>query len=230
MRFLLVFFVISSLAAQQPDHQLFTKVLKKVVDEAGRVDYQQLADQPEPLMEYLNDLITHPPKENWKKEEVLAYWINTYNAFTLKLIADHYPLKSIRELEQPWDRDLIPFKGRKISLNHVEHQILRKMDEPRIHFAINCASVSCPVLAEEAYLPQSMEAQLTQASRNFLIDPTRNLISKDSLRLSKIFKWFRKDFTKNSSLTEFISAQSGTPLPQDTKIDYLEYNWDLNVQ
>ncbi|WP_242015604.1 DUF547 domain-containing protein [Robertkochia marina] len=216
--------------AQKPNHDLFTPVLQEVVGEAGMVDYEKLVSNREPLRNYLNELITHPPKEDWKKEEVLAYWINTYNAFTLKLIADNYPVKSIRDIKSPWEQKIIPYKGQNISLNHVEHQILRTMNEPRIHFAINCASISCPVLADEAYLAENLNEQLDNATRNFLNDTSRNLISKNSLQLSKIFKWFKKDFTAKGDLTDFLNTYTEIVLTPDTPIKYLEYNWDLNEQ
>lgn len=230
MRLLLFFLIFSAAVAQKPDHQLFTAVLQEVVNEEGMVDYKTLVSNRESLKKYLNELITHPPKKDWTKEEVLAYWINTYNAFTLKLIADNYPIKSIRDIKSPWEQKIIPYKGQNISLNHVEHQILRKMGEPRIHFAINCASISCPVLADEVYLAEDLDEQLENATRKFLNDTSRNLISEHSLQLSKIFKWFKKDFTAEGDLTDFINTYTETVLTPGTPIKYLEYNWDLNEQ
>ena len=230
MRYLLLCLLFSTATAQQPDHNLFTPVLSGLVNENGLVDYRSLAAHPEVLTHYLNELITHSPQQTWSREEVLAYWINTYNAFTLKLVADHYPLRSIRDLKEPWDRELIPYRGRKISLNHVEHRILRKMEEPRIHFAINCASLSCPVLAREAYTADQLDEQLNLAAQRFINDPDRNRINANRLQLSKIFKWFQKDFTSQGSLIDFISGYSHTAIDEHAGIEFLEYNWNLNEQ
>ncbi len=230
MRLLLVFLFISSTWAQLPDHTLFSPVLEDLLNDKGLVDYQKLSTHREPLINYLNELITHPPGKDWSEEEVMAYWINSYNAFTLKLIADHYPVKSIRAISNPWTREFIPWNGRQISLDYMEHQILRKMNDPRIHFAINCASVSCPVLLEKPYLGKSLNVQLDQAAFNFINDKERNHITPDQLHLSKIFKWFRKDFTGEGSLLKFISDYSSVDIHPGAGIDYLEYNWDLNEQ
>ena len=115
-----------------------------------------------------------------------------------------------------------------LSLNYIEHDILRRMDEPRIHFAIVCASVSCPKLNNKAYTAENLETQLTQATKDFLSDSNRNSISKDYLELSKIFKWFGYDFTKNGSLIDFLKMYSGVQISKDAKIKFKDYNWDLN--
>lgn len=231
MNCLLFFFLgMITLQAQMPNHTLFDKVLKQAVDERGMVDYASLAEDPSGLTDYLNELITNPPKDSWNRQEVLSYWINTYNAFTLKLVADHYPVSSIRDIRDPWKKEFIPFRGRRISLDHIEHEILRKMEEPRIHFAINCASISCPVLAGEAYKPGKLEEQLQNAAERFINDRERNRIAESELGLSKIFKWFRKDFTATGSLKEFIASYTPGTITPEAKVIFLDYNWDLNEQ
>ena len=124
------------------------------------------------------------------KNDSLAYFINAYNAVTIKLILDHYPLKSIRKLVTPWRFKRFKLNGKKISLNHIEHQILRKMKEPRIHFAINCASASCPKLRNRAFYAHSMEQQLEEVTTGFINDPKRNQLNQQEMVISRIFQWF----------------------------------------
>ena len=124
----------------QPNHELFDSVLKTYVSIDGEVSYEQLSAHHKDLTPYLNELVNHQPKDSWSREERLSYWINAYNAYTLKLIIDHYPVESIKDIETPWDKKFIPFEGSLISLNTIEHDILRPMNEPRIHFAIVCSA------------------------------------------------------------------------------------------
>jgi hypothetical protein len=165
----------------------------------------------------------------------LAYWINAYNAYTIQLILRHHPIASIKDIQpgvafvnSVWDMKFIYIEGQELDLNNIEHNILRKMDEPRIHFAVNCASISCPKLRNSAYTAENLNAQLDQAARDFINDPTRNAIGNDSAQLSSIFNWFTGDFTKNGSLKDFINQYSNTKLSPEASIDFMEYNWKLN--
>ena len=222
-------------------HEFWDQVLMEYVDASGRVNYQGLKEDPEILLNYLDLLRFNRPNEvRWNKKERLAYWINIYNAFTLKLIIDHYPLKSIKDIgsriqipfiNSPWDIEFIDFGNEKISLNYVEHQILRKsFDEPRIHFAINCASVSCPTLRNEAYVAFKIDAQLADQARRFLKDSSKNVITPEALRLSKIFQWFSGDFDETKSLYENLSILSGVAINDNAKAQFIDYDWSLNEQ
>ncbi len=177
----------------------------------------KLRRDSEGLTAYLNELKTVQPNDNWTKSQVLAYWINAYNAYTIQLIIEKYPVKSIKSISNPWDEKFIPFKGNLVSLNFIEHDILRKMNEPRIHFAIVCASVSCPKLQNEAITASNLEEQLTDATKEFLADPSKNELSKDTIKISKIFKWFKKDFEVNGSLIDFINAYSDIEISESAK-------------
>jgi hypothetical protein len=179
------------------------------------------------LNRYLNEFVKKHPNELWTKNETLAYWINAYNAFTIKLIIDNYPVKSINDISQPWDKKFIPINGKSISLNYIEHEILRKMNEPRIHFAINCASISCPKLLNEAYVPETLDGQLDNAAKEF-INSNKNKLTSGNIKISKIFKWFKKDFETNGSIIDFINNYSEIKLSSKEKIGYLDYNWSLN--
>ncbi|HEX9599970.1 MAG TPA: DUF547 domain-containing protein, partial [Mariniflexile sp.] len=156
-------------------------------------------------------------------------WINAYNALTIDLILRNYPIKSIKDIKNPWDQRIWKFGNEWYHLNDIEHQILRKMDEPRIHFSIVCASVSCPKLLNEAYTSKNLDVQLTNATKDFLNDNTKNSISTDKLELSKIFHWFAKDFKQNGDLIDFLNLYSdNNRISEKAKTSYKDYNWSLN--
>lgn len=214
--------------AQKINHNHWTSLLETHVDSKGNVDYKGFANDLDKLDIYLNLLSENKPQNSASKEEKLAYWINVYNAFTAKLIVNHYPVKSIKDIKQPWDQKFFKIDGEAMSLNHVEHEILRKMNEPRIHFAIVCASYSCPKLQNKAFTADNLDEQLTNATKEFLADETRNKISEKSIKISKIFDWFKKDFTQDGSLFDFLNKYTDVTISPKAKKRYLEYNWALN--
>jgi len=160
----------------------------------------------------------------------LAYYINLYNANTIKLIVDNYPVMSIKKINNPWTKKRIKIGGKAFSLSEIENDILRKMNEPRIHFGINCASVSCPRLLNTAYNSENVMALLEQSAKGFINNPVKNKISAKSAQLSKIFKWYKDDFTKNGTLENYINHYSDIKMKTGTTVDYLEYDWNLNEQ
>ncbi len=225
--------------AQPVDHSTLDALLKKHVFSDGTVEYKTFLQDRSQLQEYLVILGENPPDAtNWGKEEQLSYWINAYNAFTIELILRHYPLQSIKEIggsiqvpfiNTPWDIPFIEIGGEKMDLNKIEHGILRKdYDEPRIHFAINCASLSCPRLRPEAYTPDKLERQLHEQAVEFINDSERNEIGRTEIRISKIFRWFGGDFTKEGSLIDYLNKYSRVKILPDADVEYLEYNWQLN--
>ena len=179
-----------SMKAQTMDHSTWDALLKTHVDQEGHVDYKGFIKDSAKLDSYLNLLSKQQPQKSADKHEILAYWINAYNAFTVKLIIDNYPIKSIKSIGSPWDKKFIPLTNKSVSLNYIEHEILRKMKEPRIHFGIVCASISCPKLLNEAFTPSNVDAQLSTATKAFLADPTKNNLTEHRIELSNIFKWF----------------------------------------
>ncbi|THV61661.1 DUF547 domain-containing protein [Flagellimonas alvinocaridis] len=211
-----------------PSHTLWNTLVQQYVDEDGDVDYGGLQKEVSRLDTYLGELSTNPPATSWSKNEKLAYYINLYNAGTVKLIVDHFPVESIKDIPNRWDKEWLRVGNDVLSLNDIEHKILRKMNEARIHFAINCASYSCPKLLNSAFTAENMEDQLHQAALDFINDPKRNQFEGNTAYLSKIFKWYKGDFTENGSLQEYISSYLDKPIIKDTKIDYLEYDWSLN--
>lgn len=221
------------------NHDAWTSLLQKYVDDEGWVDYSGFAKDQAALNAYLELLgENHPTEKNWSREERLAYWINAYNAFTVQLILNHYPVNSIKDIagsipfvNSAWDIRFVTIEGNVYDLNNIEHNILRKdFDEPRIHFAINCASVSCPLLLNEAFVAHKINEQLDAAASAFVNDSSRNKISAEEIEISKIFSWFRGDFTKDSSLIDFLNKYSDVKISSKAKVKYLSYNWSLNKQ
>ncbi len=211
-----------------PHHREWNNLLQKNVTQNGDVNYKSFLTDKANLQEYLNYLEGYLPAKNWSKNHKLAYYINLYNARTVKLILDNYPTNSIKDINSPWTKKIINIGKNKFSLGNIEHKILRKMNEPRIHFAINCASYSCPKLLNKAYTANNMEKQLIAVTKSFISDKTKNYITKEKVQLSKIFKWYKNDFTEKKSLIDYINQYSEIKILPDIKIDYLDYNWALN--
>ena len=210
------------------NHKRWNSLLQKHVSNIGNVDYKSIRENRTELDIYIDNLGEKMPTEDWTKNQKLAYWINAYNAMTVDLIIRNYPTESIKDIKNPWEQRLWKLGEKWYNLDEIEHQILRKMDEPRIHFAIVCASFSCPKLQNEAFTASTLEQQLTNATKAFLSDSNRNSIKKNNVKLSKIFKWFKKDFEQNGSLLDFLNKYSEIKILENAKQSYLDYNWDLN--
>jgi hypothetical protein len=255
--FLLMLQAIPSLAAQQFDHKhkAYDQILKAhVVD--GRVDYQTLKADPQPLNRYLNNLAAVPKQQfqSSSKEQQLAFLFNLYNAATLKLIVDHYPVKSIKDIgswfKGPWDQQIVRLFGTTITLNNLEHDILRKdYTEPRLHMALVCAAKSCPPLRSEAYTAEKLDGQLNDQARTYLASLQGLRIDRKThtVYVSSIFKWYGKDFisiyTPGAGFAElnkiemavaafcsrYVSDQNRAYLMTgDYTVKYIDYNWSLN--
>jgi len=223
----------------QISHEKWNALLGKHVSASGAVNYAGFQKDSVALNEYLKLLSAYDPNSEYLSEDARkAFWINAYNAFTVKLVIKHYPLKSIRDLgskikikdaKSPWDLKFISIDGQLLSLNHIEHEILRKkFSDPRIHFAINCASVSCPVLLNAAFNADRLEAQLNAQARIFINDKSKNKIAADKLQISQLWQWFEGDFTKNGDLISYLNKFSDIKISKKAKIGYLEYDWNLN--
>lgn len=210
------------------DHAQWTTLLQKHVSEAGQVDYRGFKEDWSELKDYIKILGKQTPNSDWSKPETLAYWINAYNALTIDLILRHYPVKSIKDIRNPWKQDLWTLGDKTYNLDEIEHQILRKMQEPRIHFAIVCASYSCPKLKNSAYTADHLNEQLDQAAKDFINDPKHNELSENTLEISKIFQWFRSDFEQNGNLIDFLNRYAAIEISKKARIRYKTYNWDLN--
>ncbi len=221
-------------------HNGFDQLLQKYVDDQGMVNYKGLKADRIKLQSYLKILENNAPQKSWTRDQKLAYWINAYNAYTLDLILEHYPVKSIKEIgstikipfvSTAWDVKFIKIGGEEYDLNKIEHGIIRKeFNEPRIHFALVCAAVSCPKLQNRAYTPEKLDEQLTMAAKQFLANPSKNEITEKKATLSKLFDWYGGDFKKEGTLVEYINQYAPVQLSKNTKIAWMDYNWDLNEQ
>ncbi len=227
-------------SAQPPSHDIWNNLLQKHVDKDGFVDYKGIIKDKDKFQQYLDLLSSHPPGPKWTKEQKMAYWINAYNAFTVKLITDHYPVKSIKDIgssiqipfvNTPWQHKFFKIGGEEMKLDQIEHKILRKeFNDPRIHFAIVCASYSCPRLLNEAYTADKLDKQLIEQAKHFLANKNKNEITPSKLELSKYFTWYKGDFTKNSSLIEYLNKYAPVKINEGADIEYKDYNWSLNEQ
>jgi hypothetical protein len=238
-------------------HAPWTELLKKNVTlleggKASRINYAAIAQDRAKLKAYLDSLTQVTPTEynGWKKEDQLAFLINAYNAFTVEKILTRYPnLKSIRDfgtvIGNPWKDKFFTLLGREQSLDGIEHETIRKpgaFDEPRIHFAVNCASIGCPMLREEAYVGEKLEQQLEQQTTRFLSDRSRNRVEGENLEVSKIFDWYKKDFTSGykgvKSVEQFLSKYAAllSDMPENqarvrdakARVRFIDYDWALN--
>ncbi|MBL0718832.1 DUF547 domain-containing protein [Piscinibacter sp. Jin2] len=246
-------------AAEAFDHGPWTALLKRHVvllrgGQASQVRYAGFAADRPALKAYLTSLSALPRArfEAWTPAAQMAFLINAYNAWTVELILGRYPrLASIKDLgsllSSPWKPAWIPLLGETLSLDGIEHVRLRargRYDDPRIHFAVNCASVGCPMLREEAFLPERLDAQLDEQTARFLADRSRNRYDAASgrLKVSKIFDWYGEDFRLGHrgirSLAGFFASQAErlAEAPADqarlragkVPIDFLDYDWALN--
>ena len=226
-------------AGKPVEHAAWSGLLKKYVDAKGVVNYAGFKKDSDALKKYLELLSANAPDESsWSKDEQLAYWINAYNAFTVQLILDNYPVASIKDIgakikipfvNTPWDVKFITIGGKKMDLNNIEHGIIRKkFAEPRIHFALVCAAKSCPPLRNEAYTADRLNAQLDDQGRDFLNDPTKNEVTEKSAEISKILSWYGGDFTKTMPMVDWLNKYANKKMSKDGSISYKTYNWELN--
>ena len=227
------------------DHGVWNQLLQKYVDKDGLVNYKAWkADTKSTtaLDGYINLLSTGDSGKPASREATLAYWINAYNAVTIKGILHEYPTKSIRNHTAKlwgyniWKNLKLHTSGTKINLNDIEHEVLRKMKEPRIHFAIVCASIGCPRLFNEAYVPQRLEEQLVTNTRDFFSRRQNFQVSGSTIKLSSILDWFGSDFGSDQAaqlraISPYVPSSAQAALKQrGVRVSYLDYDWGINEQ
>ena len=246
-------------------HKAWDTLVKKhvVVQESGRVSkvrYSGLKSDDAALKAYAESMSKVPEADfkAWTKAQQMAFLINTYNAYTVIKVLQRYPdLKSIRDfgnvIGNPWKDKFFTLFGREAFLDDLEHGMLRKAgvyDEPRVHFAVNCASIGCPMLREEAFVAERLDAQLEEQAKRFLSDRSRNRFSGGSLEVSKIFDWFKVDWQSGykgigrdtaaiSSREQYFARYAAllSDKPEEQKliadgrapIRFLDYDWALNA-
>ncbi|RLL51316.1 DUF547 domain-containing protein [Mariprofundus sp. EBB-1] len=227
--------------AAEPDWSTYTQLLQAHVGPGNKqnialnlVDYQNMARDPR-WPKVLNQLATFDVTLLVSDKEKLAFWINAYNILAIQVVLDHWPLDSIRDaggLFSPvWKKPAAIVAGKMRTLYQIEHQILRPMGEPRIHFAIVCASVSCPDLKNSAYTAADLNNQLDQQAQAFINHPDKGVrVQGNSIHTSKIFDWFEGDFKTRGGVISFIRTYR-EDIASDSKAgSYLDYNWALNGQ
>ncbi len=218
---------IAALTAFDQSYTRYSELLSRHVCENG-VNYEALAGDPG-LETVASEFaaLSRQEFDGYDTASQIAYLINVYNFFTLHLIARNYPVHSINDIERPWDREFVPLFGKNVSLNYVEHKVLRKeYNEPRIHFALNCASIGCPPLVNEPFLGHLLNKQLDAVARAFCTDDSRNSVEKRTLHLSKIFKWYGNDFDQFGGAAAYVKQTLG--LSGDYTVKYRKYDWGLN--
>ena len=223
---LIIPFVFTAFDTYVNQHSSYDQLLKKHVSVEGKVDYQSFKKDHTKLKAYINELKSSPIARSVTQQKQLAYWINLYNALTINLILDHYPVKSIMDIDKAWDLPLVSINGSELTLNDIEHKIIRpKFNDPRVHFAVNCAARSCPKLLNEAYLGTKLEQQLDSQTRWFVNNKSFNQLTSSSVKVSKIFEWYRDDF---GNLVSFLNRYSDLQIAGKSSVSYLEYDWSLN--
>lgn len=244
-------------------HAAFNALLKKhvvVVDggKSSKVKYADLKKDQPVLKVYLESLskVSEADFKGWTKPQQMAFLINAYNGYTLELILQNYPVKSIKDIggvfDDRWKRKFFKLLGQDFSLDRIEHETLRKpgaYNEPRVHFAVNCASIGCPALREEAFTADRLVVQLEEQAARFLSDRSRNRYAGGKLEVSMIFKWFKEDWTsgytgfdgktpainsREDYFARYAKVLADSPADQaviaagKAAIGHLDYDWSLN--
>jgi len=226
-------------------HAAWTEILAcYVVNDGGVavVDYAAMQADPSALERYVDVVtgVTREQLETWTEPQRLAFLINAYNALTVALIVENYPVISIKDLggwfSSPWKKRFFAVLGKERHLDDIEHGIIREqLDVPRIHFAVNCTAIGCPLLRAEAYVASRLDGQLEDNARAFLRDVRRNRYQDGTLWLSEVLDWYEGDFTRHGgSLQTFVAAhitddpdEAATVGPK-TRVRFLDYDWTLN--
>ncbi len=210
------------------NHDAFDVLLKKHVSSVGKVNYQSFKAEEAKLDAYLKTLENTSIASDWSRSKQMAYYINAYNAATIKLILKNWPVKSITDLHggKPWDVKWVKLGGKTYSLNNIENDILRpKYNDARIHFAVNCAAKSCPPLLNKAWTAGNLNKYLDLQARSFINNPTFNAIKAGNVEISKIFDWYAADF---GDITDYLNKYAKVTIDDNAKVQYKEYNWSLN--
>ena len=209
-------------------HKKWDDMLQDYVTADGTVDYTSWSKMSSDLDTYLALLSSNVPDKGDKSKEAMAFWVNAYNAFTIKLILSRFPISSIRDIDQgnPWDTKWIKLGGETYSLNNIEHDILRAVwKDPRIHFAVNCAAQSCPPLHNRAITKDNIDDKFDLLTNNFINNTKFNTLEPNKLVLSRIFDWYKSDF---GSLVSYVQKYAKVSIASNAEVTFHNYSWDLN--
>ena len=228
------------------DHAGWDRFLKDNIvrprDGINRLAYGRVTVADRKALAHYLEALSMIPISRYNRDQQLAYWINLYNALTVKVILDHFPVKSIRDIDispgwfsfGPWDKKLIKLENEMVSLNDIEHRILRPIwRDARIHYAVNCASIGCPNLAPMAYNAESVDDSLTVAARAYINHPRGVSIESERLYVSTIYEWFVEDFGGDEKgvldhLRPYANPELAKKLAKFTAINGYRYDWELN--
>ena len=213
---------------------IFNDLLQEHVTKDGIVDYKNFDGQK--LKRYITYLEDTSPAITWSENKQKAFWINAYNAYTIDLILHALHAEKITSImdikkkgKNAWKIPFAKVGGKTYTLDHIENEILRKtLFDPRIHVGVNCASSSCPKLGNVAFTEENIEVTLEQLMKDFINNTNRNKISNKRIQISSIFDWFQEDFTKNSTVINYLNKYSETKINSSAKFSYLKYDWSLN--
>ncbi len=234
--------------AKAQSHEAWTQLLGKYVQEnsdgINRVDYARLKESDldrRKLRTYIEEIAQSEIFNNGTSEQSFAAWANLYNALTIELVVKNYPVDSIRDIggnfisRGPWNRDIVEVDGSSLSLNDIEHKILRKKwNDPRVHYAVNCASIGCPNLQKTAWEAETLDIELDRAATEFINHPRGVEVLPDGrLKLSSIYRWFKEDFGDSQvgsvmHLMKFASPSLASNLSAETMVKSYQYDWSLN--
>ena len=231
-------------SARKVDHSLWQAVLDDYLVQhtsgVNLIDYEGLQIDADPRLDRYIDLLSDIDPRELNRPEQMSYWINLYNALTVRLVVQNYPVDSITELGEslfsrgPWDDDIVEVAGRTLTLNDIEHRILRPVfEDHRVHFAVNCASIGCPNLNAEAFTGDQLEQQLLQTANAYLNHPRGLAFEGEKLLLSSIFQWFSSDFGEDEAqtlqtLAQYVDPTVAARLRQFSGETEYRYDWALN--
>ena len=228
---LLVLLFISIQSYSQTD--VFNALLKTYVNAKGDIDYKGLRKNRAVLDIYLNHLKGFIPGKNWSENKAKAFWLNVYNAYTIKLVLDSYPLRKVTDIRRKgknaWKIPLAVVGEKTYSLDYIEHKILRGWhNDPRIHVGLNAVSKSGPTFPNYAFTAKNLNSTLELLMKNFINDTSKNKITTTKIEVSKMFDWYEEDFTENGTLIKYINKYSTVKINDNAQINYSEYDWNLN--
>ena len=227
----LVFFLTITVGFSQGTTEFFSKsdAFFKANVKNGRVNYKNIKGDASELDELL-DMAKSISVSKDKANEYQAFWINAYNLSVIKGVVNNYPLKSPLDVSGFFDKTKYEIGGTSITLNDIENKLLRGNfpSEPRFHFVLVCAGLGCPPIISAAYKPATLDAQLTKQTTKALNNPKFIQVTKNKVKISQIFEWYKGDFELNGNLTDFINKYKSEKLPEKAKVSYYPYDWTLN--
>lgn len=216
-----------------PFHEQWDVLLQKYVNESGDVDYSNFKAEESKLKDYLDYLQQNPPTTTWSDNQEMAYWINLYNAFTIYNILLEYPTTSILNIDNGaiWTTRTVAIGDTSYTLDEIEkNNLLARFGEEKVHFAVNCAAVSCPPLLNKAWEEDNIQQYYEQQTKAFINDTTYNQLSANNIVVSKIFDWYASDFGGANNLVTYIQAYSNIAIDSNATVSYSNYDWALNEQ